>query len=118
MTQDLTDYRHGAAPVLMASRDLLWDTGLAMCSLAAVPCMCNNPCCTNMAGLSELATVSGRSCICGGCRVARYCSRACQRASWKQHKPVCAALTAAMAGAEGGTAARAGAGADAGVDAV
>ena len=70
--------------------------GLALCSFA-VPCMCNNPGCTSMAGLSELATVSGRSCICGGCRVARYCGRACQRAAWKQHKPVCAALNAAAA---------------------
>jgi hypothetical protein len=72
--------------------------GLALCSFA-VPCMCNNPGCASMAGLSELASVSGRSCVCGGCRVARYCGRACQRAVWKQHKPVCAALSAAGGGA-------------------
>jgi hypothetical protein len=94
-------HRIDAASNLMASRDGVQAVGLAMCSFAAVPCMCNNPGCTSMAGLSELATVSGRSCICGGCRVARYCSRACQRASWKQHKPVCAALSAAAAAAEG-----------------
>jgi hypothetical protein len=70
--------------------------GLALCSFA-VPCMCNNPSCTSMASLSELASVSGRSCICVGCRVARYCGRTCQRAAWKQHKPVCAALSAAAA---------------------
>jgi hypothetical protein len=74
----------------------LRSTGLALCSFA-VPCMCNNPGCASMAGPSELASVSGRSCICGGCRVARYCGRACQRAAWKQHKPVCGALSAAAA---------------------
>ena len=26
---------------------------------------------------------------CGGCRFTRYCSVACQRADWRQHKPVC-----------------------------
>jgi hypothetical protein len=61
----------------------LQSTGLALCSFA-VPCMCNNPGCMSMAGLSELAAVSRRSCICAGCRVARYCGRACQRAAWKQ----------------------------------
>ena len=65
----------------------------------AVPCLCNNPLCTNVSGLTELGLVSGRSCVCGGCRVARYCGRECQRAVRKQHKPVCAALAAAAAAA-------------------
>jgi hypothetical protein len=98
----------GTAAELMMQEEVWLDTeaqewkslGLALCSFA-VPCMCNNPGCTSMAGLSELASVSGRSCVCGGCRVARYCGRACQRAVWKQHKPVCAALSAA-AGAGAG----------------
>jgi hypothetical protein len=64
-------------------------------SLFAVPCLCNSPSCANLSGWSELGLVSGRSCVCGGCRVARYCGRACQRLAWKQHKPVCAALSAA-----------------------
>jgi hypothetical protein len=89
---------------LLAAAQQLQCTGLALCSFA-VPCMCNNPGCTSMAGLSELAAVSGRSCICAGCLVARYCGRACQRVAWKQHKPVCAALSAAAgcgAGSEKG----------------
>jgi hypothetical protein len=26
---------------------------------------------------------------CGGCLLARYCSRECQLAAWKLHKPIC-----------------------------
>jgi hypothetical protein len=73
---------------------LLQQAGVALCSLA-VPCLCNNPGCANTTGPTELSLVSGRSCICAGCQVARYCSRACQSRHWKQHKPVCAALAAA-----------------------
>jgi hypothetical protein len=72
--------------------------GSALCSFA-VPCLCNNPCCSNLSGLTELGLVSGRSCICAGCQVARYCGRACQRAAWKQHKLMCAALAVAASGA-------------------
>jgi hypothetical protein len=74
----------------------LRQAGLALCSLA-VPCLCNNPGCANTTGPTELSLVSGRSCICAGCQVARYCSRACQSRHWKQHKPVCVALVAAAA---------------------
>jgi hypothetical protein len=65
------------------------------CSVFAVPHCCNNPGCSNLAAAGELATVSGKSCICGGCQVARYCGRGCQKAHWKQHKPVCKMLQAA-----------------------
>ena len=74
----------------------LQSTGMLLCALA-VTCICNNPDCTNMSGLTELGTASGRSCLCGGCKVARYCGRVCQKKHWKQHKPVCAALVAAAA---------------------
>jgi hypothetical protein len=67
------------------------------CSMFAVPHCCNNPGCSNLAGASEHSIVSGRSCICGGCQAARYCGRACQRADWKQHKPVCKMLQGAAA---------------------
>jgi hypothetical protein len=48
----------------------LRSTGLALCSFA-VPCVCNKPGCFNLSGPSALHLVSGRSCLCGGCRVAR-----------------------------------------------
>lgn len=40
---------------------------------------CCNPCCTNMAGASE---VSLSTKLCSGCRRERYCSVECQRAAW------------------------------------
>jgi hypothetical protein len=61
----------------------------------AVRQFCNNPACGNLSGPTELRLVSGRGCMCAGCRMARYCGRDCQRAAWKQHKPVCKALAAA-----------------------
>jgi hypothetical protein len=65
----------------------------------AIPHACNNPACSNLCGASEAQLVGGRSCICAGCLTARYCGRACQRAVWRQHKPVCKALAAAAAAA-------------------
>jgi hypothetical protein len=67
----------------------------AMLSNIPVQHFCNNPACGNISGPTEVQLVSGRSCVCAGCRTARYCGRDCQRAAWKQHKPVCKALTAA-----------------------
>jgi hypothetical protein len=72
-------------------------SAVSILCLFATPCVCNSPYCANLSGFSEVGLVSGRSCVCGGCRVARYCRRACQRSAWKQHKPVCAALAAAAA---------------------
>lgn len=92
--QDSAINRQPDAACLQEAVQQLMAADSALCSFA-VPCMCNNPSCTNISGLTELSLVSGRSCICGGCKVARYCGRACQRAMWKQHKPVCAALAAA-----------------------
>ena len=36
---------------------------------------------------------------CGGCGVARYCGRACQKEDWARHKPVCRAVRAGPGGA-------------------
>ena len=33
--------------------------------------------------------------LCSGCRVARYCGRACQKRAWPTHKPVCLAIRSA-----------------------
>jgi hypothetical protein len=71
----------------------------AMLGSIAVPHFCNNPACANLSGPTDVRLVSGRSCICAGCRIARYCGRTCQRAAWKQHKPVCKELAAAAAAA-------------------
>ena len=90
-----------SAPVaLQALVETLQAAGQALCCLATRLC-CNNPCCGSMAGATELQLVSGKGCICAGCRTARYCDRACQRAHWKRHKPVCQALAAAAAAKQG-----------------
>ena len=68
----------------------------------ATPVCCNNPSCSSSVGFTERQSVSGKGCICSGCRTARYCDRACQRAHWKQHKPVCKGLAAAAAATPGG----------------
>ena len=76
--------------------------GAAVSSALPVPHFCNNPGCRNVSGDSEVALVSGRSCICAGCKVARYCGRNCQRACWKVHKSVCQTLAAAAQASAGG----------------
>jgi hypothetical protein len=73
-------------------------TGMMLSSIA-VPISCNNTACVSVIGPTEVQLVSGRSCICAGCRTARYCGRACQRQSWGKHKPVCKTLAAAAAAA-------------------
>jgi len=70
--------------------------GELLCSFAH-PYACNNPRCTNLSGPSEARLVTGPSTKCGGCRVARYCSRQCLKQHWRQHKPVCQVLAAAAA---------------------
>jgi hypothetical protein len=93
--------------VRCAVKDLkvgLQEAGTALGALAG-PLTCNNPSCLNMEGPSEAALVSGRNCVCAGCKVARYCCGACQKEHWKQHKPVCAALKAAANDADAAQAA-------------
>lgn len=62
-------------------------------SLAGLPIMfcCNNPDCLSLDRLSEFQLVSSKACVCGGCELARYCSRQCQKKHWKQHRVLCRA---------------------------
>jgi hypothetical protein len=61
---------------------------------------CCNPHCVNMGKLSEWQLVSGKGCVCEGCGVARYCSKACQVKVWaKHHRQVCRRLRAPAADA-------------------
>jgi hypothetical protein len=57
---------------------------------------CSHLRCTNLSGPSAEGLVAGRKGVrCGRCRVARYCSPACQQADWPQHWRVCRRLAAA-----------------------
>lgn len=91
----------GVASVSSSVPHLLQAVGLALTSLA-IPYACNNSLsCSATMGPSELQLVNGRSCVCSGCRVVRFCSRPCLRQHWPQHKPVCKSLAAAKAAKAG-----------------
>lgn len=50
---------------------------------------CASPVCASLAGACEAADVGRR---CSGCSAVRFCSDACSRADWSQHKPFCKAV--------------------------
>jgi hypothetical protein len=53
---------------VLALAKLLQEEGAEICSYWPGPFCCNNPLCTNLAGVSEgFALVRGKSCVCGGC---------------------------------------------------
>ena len=55
---------------------------------------CHHPGCTNLSGPSELQL---KTLACGGGCGARYCSRACQEAAWRQgHRLSCRRMRALM----------------------
>ncbi|EFN52439.1 hypothetical protein CHLNCDRAFT_138967 [Chlorella variabilis] len=54
---------------------------------------CANPRCSRLAGASEAAAPRGR--LCSGCRTVRFCSEACSRQEWPQHRAACRLLRAA-----------------------
>jgi hypothetical protein len=69
--------------------------------LMAVPVdfACNNPDCESLDGPWELGLVTHRAkVVCGGCGVARYCSRNCQQQHWKWHMDTCRRLHGCVKG--------------------
>eukprot|EP00878_Enallax_costatus_P038693 GHUV01044115.1.p1 GENE.GHUV01044115.1~~GHUV01044115.1.p1 ORF type:complete len:154 (-),score=24.92 GHUV01044115.1:14-421(-) len=76
------------------STSLLADLADAVMSYFPLPVCCNSPLCSDLAKLSEWQLVCGKACVCAGCEVARYCSEACQRQHWKQHRLICRQLNA------------------------
>lgn len=40
-------------------------------------------------GKTEVDNAGVKLQACGGCKIALYCSEACQNAAWKEHKPAC-----------------------------
>ena len=81
---------------LVQLQQLVRAAGRVLTSFAH-PGACNNPACMTFSGPSDSSLVQSSTSRCSSCRSARYCSKACQRAAWKQHRPVCKALTAAAA---------------------
>jgi hypothetical protein len=79
-------------------QEQLLSVGRALTSFAH-PSACNNPACVTFSGPSDVSLVQRSSSKCSSCRSARYCSKSCQSAAWKQHRPVCKVLTAAAAAA-------------------
>jgi ATP-dependent RNA helicase DHX37/DHR1 len=58
------------------------------------PYCCNNVECLNLLGCSEVQLVKKGGSRCSRCKVARYCSRACQQQHYKLHKSLCKGLAA------------------------
>lgn len=74
-------------------------------ALSALPwsCGCNNPLCRNLEGVGEEeGGGKQQGSLCAVCRKSRYCSKACQKQQWKQHRLVCKALAEAAAATPAG----------------
>jgi hypothetical protein len=79
----------------------LYHDALAFCrvltAVAPLPVVCNNARCSTIAGMSEAAAARF---MCAGCGC-RYCSAACQAASWRGHKKACRRMAACGMRVEG-----------------
>lgn len=61
-------------------------------------CSCNNPLCRNLEGVGEEeGGGKQQGSLCAACHKVRYCSKACQKQQWKEHRLVCKALAEAAA---------------------
>jgi hypothetical protein len=63
-------------------------------SASAASFCCSNPNCINLAGLSELELLMGGAAergggYCSGCKRVCYCSEACQKECWEDHREAC-----------------------------
>lgn len=83
--------RHGGP---MESETLCPQVILA--KLAPRPVGCWNASCTNMPGASESAVASKP---CPSCKVAAFCSKACEKQAWSEHTMACSRLAALAAAA-------------------
>lgn len=69
---------------------------VVLAKLSPRPLGCWNPSCTNMPGLSEAGAVSKP---CTSCKVAAFCSKACEKQAWSEHTMACSRLAALAAAA-------------------
>lgn len=69
-------YRDEHATLLAFLLQLHLDYGRRVCANTRCPRYCT-------------AVHQGGLWRCGGCAVARYCDRRCQRADWARHRPYC-----------------------------
>ena len=71
-------------PMLIPDRAALWSARAPNDELLCWSC-------GSMSG--EPHSTPGRFQCCSGCKVARYCSRACQYRHWKEHREACADMS-------------------------
>jgi hypothetical protein len=94
-----SDVSSRGARGLFSCLDSLWPALQAFASQLFDQCpvasCCCNPSCLTISSLSEWQMLNGKTCRCSGCKVARFCSKACLTQMWREHhKPVCKRLKA------------------------
>ncbi|KAF6253319.1 hypothetical protein COO60DRAFT_429511 [Scenedesmus sp. NREL 46B-D3] len=94
----------GAVGSSAQQQQQLRDFAQAVAARIPLSTACNNPGCVSLAQRSELVLVGGKSCVCGRCRAARYCCKACQVEHWRWHKALCREMRKPAAEAAGAAA--------------